>query len=232
MRDGWNEYFLKIAYQVATRATCDRLHVGCVIVDPNTRSILSSGYNGSVRGADHCDDVGHDMVNNHCVRTVHAEANAIAQAAANGAKVKGAWAYLTAYPCWPCARLLLNAGISKMFFAKAYRIDERVEAAAGRLGVTIEEVQVIDPTRTAAEHEAVMAIEIRMRGIAENTKREALTMLGAMELERDLQWRNADRWRSMYLDARRRIERLDPGLAASSEADGRPQDAPTEAREE
>ncbi len=145
MRDSWSVYFLKIAYAVATRATCDRLHVGCVLVDPASRTILATGYNGSARGSDHCDDVGHDMVNGSCERTAHAEQNAIAQAAGQGAKVRGAYAYVTAYPCWRCARLLLNAGISKIVYAKAYRIDPRVEAAASRIGTTIEHVNVEDP---------------------------------------------------------------------------------------
>lgn len=145
MRDTWNVYFLKIAYAVAERATCNRLHVGCVLVDPGTRSILATGYNGSARGSDHCDDVGHDMVNGHCVRTAHAEANAIAQAAAQGVAVRGAFAYLTAYPCWGCAKLLLNAGVSRIVYAKAYRVDERVEAAAARVGAVLFHQDVDDP---------------------------------------------------------------------------------------
>ena len=78
-RADWHTYFMNIARQVATRSTCDRKHVGAVIV--RDRTILSTGYNGSIRGLPHCNDVGHLMESGHCVRTVHAEANAIAQAA-------------------------------------------------------------------------------------------------------------------------------------------------------
>ena len=81
----WDEYFMQIAVQVSTRSTCDRKHVGAVIVRDKT--ILSTGYNGSVRGMPHCDDVGHMMEDGHCVATVHAEANAIIQAAKNGTAI-------------------------------------------------------------------------------------------------------------------------------------------------
>src|SRR5215510_7751696 len=81
-RVDWHTYFMNIAHQVATRATCDRKHVGAVIV--RDRTILSTGYNGSIRGMAHCDEVGHDIEGGHCVATIHAEANAILQAAKNG----------------------------------------------------------------------------------------------------------------------------------------------------
>jgi dCMP deaminase len=142
-RESWDRYFLTIAHSVATRATCDRLHVGCVLVDPRTKSILATGYNGSVRGMDHCDDVGHDMDHGHCVRTVHAEANAIAQAASRGVAVAGAVVYLTARPCWPCAKLLLNAGVQVIVYAKSYRDDERVTKACEARGVEL--VNVVFP---------------------------------------------------------------------------------------
>ena len=71
---------MNIANEVATRSTCDRKHIGSVIVRDKT--ILSTGYNGSIRGLRHCDDVGHEMENTHCVRTIHAEANAIVHPAA------------------------------------------------------------------------------------------------------------------------------------------------------
>ena len=85
MRKNWDQYFLDIAATVATRSTCDRCHVGCVLVRDKT--ILSTGYNGSICGLSHCDEVGHLMENNHCIRTVHAEANAIVQAARNGVMI-------------------------------------------------------------------------------------------------------------------------------------------------
>ena len=126
-RTTWESYFMKIAQQVATRSTCDRKHIGAVIV--RDRNILSTGYNGSIRGLPHCDDVDHMMENNHCVRTVHAEANAIAQAAKNGVSLNGAEIYITSSPCWTCFKLLANAGIMKIHFGEFYRDDRIFDAA-------------------------------------------------------------------------------------------------------
>jgi dCMP deaminase len=129
-RKSWDAYFLEIALAVSTRATCDRAHVGAVLV--RDRAILATGYNGSVRGEAHCDDVGHDMVDGHCVRTVHAEVNAIAQAARAGVRVIASTLYTTHAPCWPCFKMLVNAGVEAMVYATAYRLDPRVIEAAER----------------------------------------------------------------------------------------------------
>lgn len=139
-RPDWDIYFMEIAKQVATRATCDRKHVGAVIV--KDRVILSTGYNGSIRGTPHCDDVGHMMEFDpnrgmeSCVRTVHAEANAIAQAAKTGAMVDGAAIYISASPCWPCFKLLANAGIRKIVFGELYR-DKRIYDFAKEAGIEL-----------------------------------------------------------------------------------------------
>ncbi len=129
MRASWDQYFMEIARTVATRATCDRKHVGAILV--RDRTILSTGYNGSVRGLAHCDDVGHLMEGGHCVATVHAEANAIIQAAKNGVGIEGATIYTTASPCWPCFKLIANAGISRVVSGEVYRLDPKVGATAG-----------------------------------------------------------------------------------------------------
>src|SRR5512136_151021 len=133
-RVSWNEYFMKIAEQVATRSTCDRKHIGAVIVKDKT--ILSTGYNGSLRGAPHCDEVGHDMENGHCVRTVHAEANAVAQAAKNGVGIAEAEIYVTASPCLTCFKLVANSGIRVVYFKEFYR-DERITEYARQASVTL-----------------------------------------------------------------------------------------------
>lgn len=118
IRQDWDAYFLSIAQAVATRATCPRLSVGCVLV--LDRQILSTGYNGSMRGTPHCTDDGCVIVGGSCVRTIHAEANAIAQAAGNGVATKGATAYVTHRPCLACAKLLTNAGIARVSYAVDY----------------------------------------------------------------------------------------------------------------
>ena len=121
---------MDIARQVATRATCDRKHVGAVLV--RDRTILSTGYNGSIRGLPHCDEVGHMMENGHCVATVHAEANAILQAAKNGVRIDGATLYTTASPCWPCFKLVANSGCVRIVFGEFYR-DPRIFEVATQL---------------------------------------------------------------------------------------------------
>ena len=130
----WNEYFMNIADQVATRSTCGRKHVGAVIVRDKT--ILSTGYNGSLRGAPHCDEAGHDMENDHCVRTVHAEANAVAQAAKHGIRIDQSEIYVTASPCLTCFKLVANAGVTIVYYKEFYR-DERITEYAKQAGVTL-----------------------------------------------------------------------------------------------
>lgn len=123
-RPSWDEYFMAIAKVVATRSTCDRKNVGAVIV--LDRQILSTGYNGSAKGAKHCDDpdVGHEMKEMggrmSCVRTVHAEDNAITQAARFGVRIAGATIYTTASPCYDCAKRIVNAGIVRVVFGEFY----------------------------------------------------------------------------------------------------------------
>jgi dCMP deaminase len=133
-RVDWHHYFMNIARVVSTRATCDRNHVGAVIV--RDKNILSTGYNGSIRGLPHCDEVGHEMVGGHCVRTVHAEANAIIQAARHGVRIEGADIYTTASPCWECFKLIANAGIRRIFYGEFYR-EEKVFDIARQLGIEL-----------------------------------------------------------------------------------------------
>ncbi len=133
-RVSWHEYFMNIAEQVATRSTCSRKHVGAVIV--RDRTILSTGYNGSLRGAPHCDEVGHDIENDHCVRTVHAEANAVAQSAKHGIRIDQAEIYVTASPCLTCFKLIANCGITKIYYKEFYR-DERITEYAKLAGVKL-----------------------------------------------------------------------------------------------
>jgi dCMP deaminase len=146
-RVDWHTYFMNIARQAATRATCDRKHVGAVIVRDKT--ILSTGYNGSIRGMPHCDDLGHMIENDHCVATVHAEANAIIQAAKNGVRIDGSEIYTTASPCWNCFKLIANAGIGSIYYGEFYR-DERSIEVAGKIGVKL--IDLTQAIRELEEH--------------------------------------------------------------------------------
>ena len=140
VRASWDEYFMNIAREVSTRSTCDRKFVGAVIM--RDKSILATGYNGSIRGLSHCDEEGHLMEDGHCVRTVHAEANAIVQAARHGVRIEGASIYVTASPCWGCFRLIANAGIARIAFGEFYR-DQRIFDVATRLGIELVDMSAL-----------------------------------------------------------------------------------------
>lgn len=117
-RPDWPYYFMDIAGRVASRSTCPRRAVGAVIV--KEKRILSTGYNGAPSGMDHCTDVGCLMVEGHCVRTLHAEQNAIIQAAQFGVSTRGAEIYTTSSPCLTCAKMIINAGIRKVWYWEGY----------------------------------------------------------------------------------------------------------------
>lgn len=125
---------MNLAVQAATRSTCPRKHVGAVIV--RGKAVLATGYNGSLRGLPHCTEVGCLMDNGHCVRTVHAEANAILQAARHGSGIEGADIYVTASPCWNCFKLIANAGLSRVYFGEFYR-DDRIRDFAREAGIEL-----------------------------------------------------------------------------------------------
>lgn len=125
MRQGWDNYFLDLADKVATRSTCDRLHVGAVIV--KDRNIIATGYNGSPSGMDHCDQVGHLLINGRCERTIHAEQNAIIQAAKHGTSIEGSEIYVTHSPCYTCAKFIITAGIKRVVCRSLYSKDDVVD---------------------------------------------------------------------------------------------------------
>jgi dCMP deaminase len=111
-RPNWDQYFLKLAMLASERSTCPRMHCGCVLV--RDRFVLATGYNGSLPGQPHCKDVGCLVVENHCVRTNHAEINALVQAARHGINITGSTAYITNMSCTTCAKALIAAGIKRV----------------------------------------------------------------------------------------------------------------------
>ena len=139
-RINWDEYFMRIAVEVSGRSTCDRKHVGAVIV--RDRNILSTGYNGSIAGMPHCDDVGHMMEGGHCIATIHAEANSILQSAKNGVNINQAAIYTTASPCWNCFKLIVNAGMRRIVYGEFYR-DDRIFQVAETLGVELVDLSAV-----------------------------------------------------------------------------------------
>lgn len=127
-RPSWDAYFMQIAHVVASRATCPRRSVGAVIV--LDKRILATGYNGAPRGLAHCTEVGCHIVAGHCIRALHAEQNAILQAAINGVSTRSATIYVTCQPCNHCAKMIINAGIERIVFEGDYPDDFALELFA------------------------------------------------------------------------------------------------------
>ena len=147
-RPTWDQYFMTITAQVAERSTCVRAKVGAVIV--RDRSILATGYNGAPAGMPHCLDIGCLIytsqtpggdVEENCFRTIHAEIYAIAQAARNGNHIDGADIYVTHTPCIHCLKTLVNTGVRRVFYGKAYKIDT-IEEIRDRSGVTLVQIDL------------------------------------------------------------------------------------------
>lgn len=148
-RPDWDHYWFVQAVMYSTRGTCDRLRVACVIV--NDKRLVGAGYNGSTRGAPHCDDVGHLMIENHCERTIHGELNAVLNSERKD--LIGATAYVTAAPCIRCAKTLVNSGVSHIKYLDTYknsRGKEYLAQLANESGVTIELVD-LDPRNLIQE---------------------------------------------------------------------------------
>ncbi len=143
-RPSWDQYFMDIAKTVAERATCDRGRSGCVIA--KDKQILVTGYVGSPKGLPHCDEVGHQMKTtihedgsqtHHCVRTTHAEQNAIVQAAKLGIAINGATMYCKMTPCPTCAKMIINAGILRVVCEKKYQLSKESEELFKCAGVEL-----------------------------------------------------------------------------------------------
>lgn len=142
VRPSWDEYFMEIAETVGKRATCDRGRSGCVVT--NNKRILVTGYVGAPAGVAHCDEVGHEMhkvvqedgtESKHCIRTTHAEQNAIANAARNGVPLDGATLYCHMTPCYTCAKILINSGIKRIVAKKDYHASKRSKEVFKEAGV-------------------------------------------------------------------------------------------------
>jgi dCMP deaminase len=146
-RPTWDEYFMEVAHTIAKRASCDRGRSGCVIA--RDRQILVTGYVGSPKGLPHCDEVGHlfkhvthedGNVTKHCMRTVHAEQNAICQAARMGISLDGATLYCRMTPCRTCAMLIINCGIVRVVSEWKYHAGGETEEMFAEAGVKLEYV--------------------------------------------------------------------------------------------
>jgi dCMP deaminase len=144
IRPTWDEYFMEVMNAVSKRATCDRGRSGCVIA--RNGQILTTGYVGSPKGLPHCDEAGHQFkkmlhedgsISEHCVRTVHAEQNAICQAAKLGIAIEGATLYCRMTPCRTCAMIIINSGIKRVVVEKKYQRGEESEDMFLQAGVEL-----------------------------------------------------------------------------------------------
>ena len=131
----WDQFFMAQSHLLALRSTCTRLAVGATIV--RDRRIMAGGYNGSISGGEHCIDHGCYVVDNHCVRTVHAEMNALLQCAKYGITVGGADLYVTHFPCLPCTKSIIQAGIARLYYAKDYKNNDYAIELLNKAGVEI-----------------------------------------------------------------------------------------------
>lgn len=145
VRPSWDEYFMNIAELAGTRGTCDRGRSGCLIV--RDRRILNTGYVGSPIGLSHCDEIGHEMhtivsedgvTSRHCIRTSHAELNAIANAARLGIALEGATLYCHMTPCYTCAKVIINSGIKRVVARMDYHAGQRSKETFDEAGIVYE----------------------------------------------------------------------------------------------
>ena len=136
----WNQYFMLQAVLLSLRSTCERLSVGAILV--RDKRVIAGGYNGAVSGDDHCIDVGCYVVDGHCLRTIHAEMNAVLQCSKFGIPTDGAEIYVTDFPCLQCTKSLLQAGIKKIYYMRNYHNDDYAIRLLKRIKVAVEQVKV------------------------------------------------------------------------------------------
>lgn len=136
----WNQYFMLQAVLLSLRSTCERLSVGAILV--RDKRVIAGGYNGAVSGDDHCINVGCYVVDGHCLRTIHAEMNAVLQCSKFGIPTDGAEIYVTDFPCLQCTKSLLQAGIKKIYYMRNYHNDDYAIRLLKRKKVAVEQVKV------------------------------------------------------------------------------------------
>lgn len=139
-RISWDQYFMAQSHLLSLRSTCTRLMVGATIV--RDKRIIAGGYNGSVTGSVHCIDEGCYVIDGHCVRTVHAEANALLQCAKFGVPTEGADIYVTHFPCLQCCKQLIQSGIKRVYYAEDYRNHEYAIELFAEANVDIKKVEL------------------------------------------------------------------------------------------
>jgi dCMP deaminase len=159
-RISWNHYFMAQSQLLALRSTCTRLTVGATIV--RDKRIIAGGYNGSIAGGVHCIDEGCYVIDNHCVRTIHAEMNAIIQCAKFGVPTDGSEIYVTHFPCLQCCKAIIQAGIKKVFYAQDYKNHPYAIELFKQAGVHTEQVIIEEDETKEREKKLSKAMLIKL----------------------------------------------------------------------
>ena len=161
MRPSWDEYFIQMIHVVGTRSTCDRGRTGCIITQD--RRIVATGYAGSPPGLPHCDEVGHEIRESidedgvrrkHCVRTIHAEQNAICQAARGGISLAGSTIYVGMEPCRVCAQLIIAVGIKYVVAEYRYHAGADTRELLATAGIPLD---VVNDSERTYENETLLS---------------------------------------------------------------------------
>lgn len=156
-RISWDQYFMAQSHLLALRSTCERLTVGATIV--REKRIIAGGYNGSVSGDSHCIDEGCYVVDGHCVRTVHAEMNALLQCAKFGVPTEGAEMYVTHFPCLQCCKTIIQSGVKTVYYATDYKNDPYAMELFRKSGVDTKKVAFISNAIDVNPHEKATYVE-------------------------------------------------------------------------
>lgn len=166
-RISWDQYFMAQSHLLALRSTCERLTVGATIV--RDKRIIAGGYNGSVSGDSHCIDEGCYLVDGHCVRTVHAESNALLQCAKFGVPTEGGEMYVTHFPCLHCCKTIIQSGIRTVYYARDYKNDPYAVELFKKSGVHTKKVELEDNTVDVKPKEKASYVEILLNKLEETS---------------------------------------------------------------
>ncbi|MFB9761769.1 MULTISPECIES: ComE operon protein 2 [Bacillaceae] len=174
-RISWDQYFMTQSHLLSLRSTCTRLAVGATIV--RDKRIIAGGYNGSIAGGVHCADEGCYVIDNHCVRTVHAEVNALLQCAKFGAKTEGAEMYVTHFPCLHCCKAIIQSGITAVYYAQEYKNHPYAVELFQQAGVKVRHVPLAYTVTTLEEKDMASQLRDLLSTVDEQTEPEDLWRL-------------------------------------------------------
>lgn len=174
-RISWDQYFMSQSHLLAMRSTCTRLAVGATIV--RDKRIIAGGYNGSIAGGVHCSDEGCYVIDNHCVRTIHAEMNALLQCAKFGVPTEGAEIYVTHFPCLQCCKALIQGGIKTVYYAQDYKNHPYAIELFKQADVKVEHVKLEEKAQSIKEDQQEFLTSLLNKLSEANIDKEELQIL-------------------------------------------------------